>query len=196
MSIPEYILKAARGYAAEHGGGRRTEDAFIAGFDASRSQKKRVAVTEEVEPQLFNECWKTYNRKGDRGKAMSEWCRLSADERRQVLPHVKVYVASREIRFQKDFERYLRDKVFRQVIFRGNQVVYDPSQFVDANVYRPTVDGIFQWWNEERKCLMFNGHVDMINDGYTEETRPDGARAAWNMYEWVWSREQKKWIKQ
>ena len=42
---------------------------------------------------------------------------------------------------------------------------------------------------------MFNGHVEMINDGYTDETRPDGARAAWNMYEWTWSRAQRQWVK-
>ena len=67
---------------------------------------------------------------------------------------------------------------------------YNPEE------YHPIVDGDHQWWNEKRKCLMFNGYTHMLNDGYTAETRPDGAKIAHNMYEWIWSKEKKEWIKQ
>ena len=193
-TIPKYILEAAREYRKINGGGEKVENAFIAGYEATK--KRDVKDIVPVAQELFEVCWQAYNKKGSKQTAFAAWCKLNDDERQQVMPHIKQYVASRERQYQKDFERYLRDRTFMEVIIRGNQTIYDPQQVEEANVYRPTVDGVFQWWNEKRQCLMFNGHVEMINDGYTDETRPDGARAAWNMYEWMWSKKQRKWIKQ
>ena len=79
------------------------------------------------------------------------------------------------------------------------------ESFVDNNIgtsstvdeeYNPICDGVFQSWDDKRKCLLFNGYIHMLNDGYTDETRPDGARIAHNMYEWVWSKQGKEWVKQ
>ena len=192
-NIPKYIIEAAREWRRQNGGGERVENAFIAGYEAARRREVQDVVP--VDEELFKQCWEAYNKKGSRKNAFAAWCKLKDEERPRVLPHVRMYVASRELQYQKDFERYLRDRTFMEVIIRGNQTIYDPQQVEEANVYHPTVDGIFQWWNEERQCLMFNGHVEMINDGYTDETRPDGARAAWNMYEWTWSRAQRQWVK-
>ena len=122
--------------------------------------------------------------------------KLTDEERLKVLPHVKAYVGSRDLQFQRDFERYLRDKTFEEVIIKGNDTIYDPDKFDKTNEYHPTTDGIFQYWNDERKCLMFNGYIDQLNDGYTDDTRPDGAKVAWSMYEWIWSSRTKQWIKQ
>lgn len=144
----------------------------------------------------FEVCWKAYNRKGSKKKSLEQWQKLTDEERLKVLPHVKAYVGSRDLQFQRDFERYLRDKTFEEVIIKGNDTIYDPDKFDKTNEYHPTTDGIFQYWNDERKCLMFNGYIDQLNDGYTDDTRPDGAKVAWSMYEWEWSSRTKQWIKQ
>ena len=144
----------------------------------------------------FEICWKAYNRKGSKKKSLEQWQKLTDEERAKVLPHVRAYVGSRDLQFQKDFERYLRDKTFEEVIIKGNDTVYDPERFDKKTEYRPTTDGVFQYWNEKRQCLMFNGYIDQLNDGYTKDNRPDGAKVAWQMYEWIWSSRTKEWIKQ
>ena len=79
---------------------------------------------------------------------------------------------------------------------RSWEAYVDENLKICDNEYRPVTDGVFQYWNEKRQCLMFNGYIDQLNDGYTDDTRPDGAKVAWSMYEWVWSSQTKQWIKQ
>lgn len=79
---------------------------------------------------------------------------------------------------------------------RSWEAYVDENLKIGDNEYRPITDGIYQYWNEKRKCLMFNGYIDQLNDGYTDDTRPDGAKVAWSMYEWIWSSQKKQWIKQ
>ena len=198
MAIPEYILKAADEYCKSLTGVKKelAYNAFIAGHKATRQPKaKNVSLSDEQEA-LFKECWEAYKSKGNKSKAKLEWSKLSEGETAMVLPHIKVYVASRDTCYLKDFERYLRDKVFATVIVKGNDTIYNPEQFANIEEYRPTTDGIFQYWNPDRKCLMFNGYIDQLNDGYTKDNRPDGAKVAWSMYEWIWSSRTKEWIKQ
>lgn len=162
----------------------------------SKSKREKKEKDNNISFADFEICWKAYNRKGSKKKSLEQWQKLTDEERKKVLPHVKAYVSSRDKQYQKDFERYLRDKVFDEVIIKGNETVYDPEKFEKTNEYRPTTDGFFQYWDDKRQCLMFNGYIDQLNDGYTADTRPDGARVAWQMYEWVWSSRTKEWIKQ
>lgn len=159
-------------------------------------EKKKKEKIKKEKDEKFEECWLAYNRKGAKAKAFEYWQKLSDKEKEQVLPHIKVYVSSRERVYQKDFERYLRDKIFKTIIVKGNDTIYDPEQFTDAKEYRPITDGIFQVWNADRKCLLFNGFVDQLNDGYTSDNRPDGAKIASGLYEWIWSSQTKEWVKQ
>ena len=198
MAIPEYILRAADDYCKTFTGAKKelAYNAFIAGYKSTRQPKvKNIALSEDQEI-LFEECWETYKYKGNKAKAKLEWSKLSDKESNLVLPHLKVYVESRDQCYLKDFERYLHDKVFLSVIVKGNNTIYNPEQYANEQVYRPTTDGIFQYWNTERKCLMFNGYIDQLDDGYTKDNRPDGAKVAWSMYEWVWSKQKQKWVKQ
>ena len=196
MSVPNYILIAARNYAKEHGGGRKTEDAFIAGFEASRSWKKKDEAPLPIDTQLFEECWKMYGLKGSRSASLSEWCKLTDNERGMVMPHIKAYTTTRDKIYQKDFERYLKNKTFMDaVIVKGGVVVYNPTQIVEDEGYHPLTD-MFQTWNDARHCLMFNGDIDNLNDGYTSDNRPDGAMVAWGMYSWKWNKVRREWIKQ
>ena len=165
--------------------------------DIDNNKKKNKEKNNKKEKdEKFEECWLAYNRKGSKSKSLEYWNKLSDDEKSLVLPHIKVYVSSRERVYQKDFERYLRDKVFKTIIVKGNDTIYDPDQFSNPEEYRPVTDGIFQVWNAERKCLLFNGFVDQLNDGYTSDNRPNGAKIANGMYEWVWSSQTKQWVKQ
>lgn len=162
----------------------------------SNVEKKKKEKIKKEKDEKFEECWLAYNRKGSKAKSLEYWNKLSDEEKSLVLPHIKVYVSSRERVYQKDFERYLRDKIFRTIIVKGNDTIYDPEQFTDTKEYRPITDGIFQVWNADRKCLLFNGFVDQLNDGYTSDNRPDGAKIASGLYEWVWSSQTKQWVKQ
>lgn len=148
--------------------------------------------TSDKKDELFEECWLAYRRKGSKKKAKDYWKKLTDDEKSSVLSHIKAYVASRDVQFQKDFERYLRDKTFTTIVIRGNSTIYDPDQ---SGEYSPQADGIFQYWNAERHCLIFNGDIEHLDDGYTAENRPNGAKCAWGMYEWVWNGINKEWVK-
>lgn len=161
-----------------------------------KEKETKVSTKKKEVDELFEECWKAYRRKGSKKEAFEVWKKLTDAEKSVIPSHIKSYVSTRELQYQKDFQRYLSHKIFNTVVFQGNQAVYDPDIFSNSNEYKPITDGDHQWWNEKRKCLMFNGYIHMLNDGYTAETRPDGAKIAHNMYEWIWSKEKKEWIKQ
>ena len=193
MAVPEYIIKAANEYSK---GDVKLFNAFIAGHKATRQpQTKFISLCNEQET-AFEQCWVLYGRKGSKAQAKREWAKMPTSSIPLVLSHIKAYVGSREKKYQKDFERYLRDRIFETVVMDGNRIVYDPEQLSNATEYRPISDGIFQFWDDKRKCLMFNGYIDQLNDGYTKENRPDGAKAVWQMYSWIWNAERKEWVKQ
>lgn len=159
-------------------------------------EKKEKEKVKKEKDEKFEECWLAYSRKGSKAKSLEYWNKLSDADKELVLPHIKAYVSSREKRYQKDFERYLRDKIFKNIVVKGNDTIYDPERLSSPDEYRPIADGVFLVWNDDRKCLLFNGYIDQLNDGYTPENRPDGAKVASGMYEWIWSGITKEWVKQ
>lgn len=85
--------------------------------DKSLSQKK---------DEFFEECWLLYNRKGSKKKSFEQWKKLKEEEKEQAKKHIVAYVESvSDIRYQKDFERYLRDKVFNNVVFKDGKALFD-----------------------------------------------------------------------
>lgn len=151
---------------------------------------------------LFEECWVAYRRKGSKRKAFEYWKKLTDVEKQNVMPHIKAYVSTRELQYQKDFERYLRDKIFMTVVFGNNKVVYDPSKLgrgeVQSNVYMPTCDGALSW-NDYYSSFIFVGYWDGVHipDGYTNETRPNGATIMLNNGRGniTWNKNTKQWEK-
>lgn len=135
--------------------------------------------------ELFEKCWIAYKRKGSKKKSFEYWKKLTDVEKQNVMPHIKAYVSTRELQFQKDFERYLRDKIFMTVVFGNNKVVYDPTKIGKGEtvneVYMPTCDGALSW-NEYYNCYMYVGFWDgkHIPDGYDDDTRPDSASVTLN----------------
>lgn len=164
----------------------------------SKPDYKTKENTNVLKKDLFEECWTAYRRKGIKKKAKEYWNKLKESEMDMVLPHIKAYVSSREVHFQKDFERYLRDRVFETVVYSGNNIVYDPTKQDDSTeMYVPTCGGALMY-NDYYKCYMYTGYWDgHIADGYTDDNRPDGATITLNNGRGtiVWSRETKEWRK-
>ena len=120
------------------------------------------------------------------------------------MQHIKIYTKTRELQYQQDFERYLRDKTFLSVVVSKNNIVYDPTKLGKgesaSNVYMPS--GNFSiTWDDKLKAYIYIGFYSdgqAIADGYTDATRPDGARIVLNngRGELVWSSITRTWIKQ
>ena len=154
--------------------------------------------------ELFETCWVAYRRKGKKGKAKPYWDKLTKSEKDSVLQHIKIYTKTRELQYQQDFERYLRDKTFLSVVVSKNNIVYDPTKLGKgesaSNVYMPS--GNFSiTWDDQLKAYLYIGFYSegqAIADGYTDATRPDGARIVLNngRGELVWSSITRTWIKQ
>ena len=120
------------------------------------------------------------------------------------MQHIKIYTKTRELQYQQDFERYLRDKTFLSVVVSKNNIVYDPTKLGKgesaSNVYMPS--GNFSiTWDDQLKAYLYIGFYSdgqAIADGYTDATRPDGARIVLNngRGELVSSSITRTWIKQ
>lgn len=149
------------------------------------TDNKEKNKEEETKKELFEQCWIAYMRKGKKGKSLQYWKKLTESEKKMVLPHIKAYVTSRELQYQQDFERYLRDKTFTTIVFSKNKVIYDPTRLDKKDkaneVYMPLTDGALSW-NDYYTCYMYVGYWDgkHIPDGYDDDTRPDGASVTLN----------------
>lgn len=160
-----------------------------------RKDKEERDKSLSKKDELFEECWIAYRRKGSKAKSKTYWNKLSNEERKRVLQHIKSYVSVRDLSYQKDFERYLRDKIFDTVIVNGNQIVYDPNCETDLE-YHPYGNTSIMW-NEQYKCYSYIGYFDgTLCDGYTDDNRPDGAFVRLNNARGTitWSKDEKKWI--
>lgn len=171
-------------------------------FDTLAAVVDYLRQPSDTKKELFEECWIAYRRKGSKKKASEYWKKLSDTEKENVLVHIKAYTATRELQYQKDFERYLRDKIFMTIVFNGNKVVYDPTKIGKGEtineVYMPTCDGSLSW-NDYYKCFMYVGFWDgrHIADGYNDDNRPNGATITLNNGRGTitWDSDTKQWVK-
>lgn len=92
-------------------------------------KKKRNEYTDD-----FEEAYVAYRRKGNKANAYKMWLKLTDDEKKKVAIHIPHYVSTREVQYQKDFERYLRDKVFENVVYLRDKVVFDPYAIESATL--------------------------------------------------------------
>lgn len=151
--------------------------------------------------ELFETCWVAYRRKGKKGKAKSYWNKLTQSEKENVLAHIKPYVSSRELQYQQDFERYLRDKTFLSVVISKNNIVYDPTKLgkgeSTSNVYVPSGNFAITWDDNLKAYLYIGFYSDgmMMPDGYDNDNRPDGAKLVLNNGRGTitWNKKTKTW---
>lgn len=190
------------GYVLDNGNGVRFNDDVVT-FDEMATIVDYLRTSDNKD-DLFETCWVAYRRKGSKKKSKEYWRKLTDAEKENVMAHIKAYVKSRDLCYQKDFERYLRDKTFNEIIIKGNNVVYDPTKLGKgesvSQVYMPS--GNFSiTWDDQLKAYLYIGFYSdgqAIADGYTDSTRPDGARIVLNngRGELVWSSITRTWIKQ
>lgn len=188
-------------YVFDDGKGVRLNDDVIT-FDEMAAIVDYLRQPTDTRKELFEECWVAYRRKGSKKKSLEYWRKLSDKEKDVVLKHIKAYVGSRDVQYQKDFERYLRDRTFMTIVFNGNKVVYDPTKTGDGEtqsaVYMPTCDGALSW-NDYYNCFIYVGYWDGHNiaDGYDDNNRPNGATITLNNGRGTitWNSETKSWDK-
>lgn len=159
--------------------------------DTNVSKKKAIDY-----PQEYEDDFALYGRKGSKKKGYERWMSLSDEDKEKMRSHIPYYLQSNERQYLKDFEGYINQRLFESPVYRGSELLFDPIQMEIPSVYAPKTDGVFQWWDDKEKCLHFNGYIDMVDDGYTADNRPDGAKLKWQMYTWIWSASKKEWIKQ
>ena len=116
-------------------------------YDKEIKKEETKENTKVLKKDLFEECWVAYRRKGIKKRAKEYWNKLSDEEMNMVMPHIKAYVSSRDVQYQKDFERYLRDRVFLEVVYSGNNIIYDPTK---TSSEEPSLD-------EKEGSLIING---------------------------------------
>lgn len=201
----EYILVASKTSDTENFRyGKNTAQENIDNISLPNTKdtdNKEKNKEEEINKELFEKCWVAYRRKGKKGKAKPYWDKLSANEKDSVLQHIKIYTKTRELQYQQDFERYLRDKTFLSVVVSKNNVVYDPTRLDKKDKaneeYMPLTDGALSW-NDYYQKYMYVGNFDgFIPDGYTDENRPDGATIMLNNNrgDIMWDANFRVWIK-
>lgn len=125
--IPEYIINAAMEYKEKHGGSEDVYNAFIAGYKATKQKKAKNIVLSESQETWFEKAWEAYRGKGHKGDAKYEWAKIPESEYQSIMSHITAYVASRDISYQKDFERYLKGKEYMSIVCNGNNVTYSPE---------------------------------------------------------------------
>ena len=94
--------------------------------DAPKEKREKPKVTKD---EGFEAAWLLYRRKGSKKKALEQWNRLTDEERETAKGHIPAYIDSvSDIKYQKDFERYLRDKCFNDVVYKNNRVLFDANE--------------------------------------------------------------------
>lgn len=186
-------------YLSDEGDGVNIDD--WVSFDTLAAVVDYLREPSEIDKEGFEKCWKAYKMKGLKKKALDYWKKLTEKERAMVLPHINAYAQSRDVQYMRDFERYLRDKVFMTVVYNGNQVLYDPTKTTESGqqeAYVPICGGGLSW-NDYYKCFIYVGYWDgkHISDGYDDNTRPHGATITLNNGRGIisWDANLKEWRK-
>ena len=103
---------------------------FIESYREVYEQAKEEIAKEEKpkasKDEGFESAWLLYRRKGSKKKSLEQWVKLTDEEKETAKGHIPAYIESvSDVKYQKDFERYLRDKCFNNVVYKNNRIVYD-----------------------------------------------------------------------
>ena len=96
-------------------------------YGVKKEKDKDLSLsTKKEKDDAFEQCWLAYRRKGSKAKAHKEWKKLTANDKLQAEKHIRYYVESAtDVKYQKDFERYLRDKCFLNVVYKDGKIIFD-----------------------------------------------------------------------
>lgn len=88
-------------------------------------------ITRTERDDSFDSFWKIYKRKGNKKQAYKEWLKLTPQQIEKIFEHAPKYVASRELKFCKDAERYLKHEVYYDEIFADSDAKSTREGFID-----------------------------------------------------------------
>ncbi|MBQ0073986.1 MAG: hypothetical protein KBT34_07305 [Prevotella sp.] len=163
--------------------------------DIKEKEEKKLSSKKESD-ELFEECWKAYRRKGSKKVAKTHWAKLNDDERQKVKVHIPYYVSAASDRnYQKDFERYLRDRIFETPVYNNNQLVYDPENG-STSIYHPYGNTSIIWDDIHKRYIIMSPPEWGVADGYTDDNRPHGAELWYQNRLYVWLSPHKYWHKE
>lgn len=81
----------------------------------------------------FELFWIAYKRKGNKKAARQAWNKMPAAKQAKAMEHAPKYIASRELQFCKDAERYLRMEVYNdEIITAGVTTVAGVIEYRDS----------------------------------------------------------------
>lgn len=145
--------------------------------------------------ELYEECWKAYRRKGSKKVAKTHWVKLKDDERQKVKIHIPYYVSAASDRnYQKDFERYLRDRIFETPVYKNNQLVYDPENG-STGAYHPFGNNSIIWSDVHKHYIIMSPPEWGVADGYKDAERPQGAELWYQNQKYTWDKQKALWQK-
>lgn len=87
-------------------------------------------ATTEVWP-TFDDFYNAYQKKVGRVNAEKQWAKLKQKDKEELMQHVPLYVKSREKKYRKDPERYLKHRTWEDEIIggvKGEQQSFDAIQ--------------------------------------------------------------------
>lgn len=164
--------------------------------------EKKENIKEKKErnkyPEDFEKAWVLAQRKGSKSEAFKYWQRLKDEDKEKIIAHLPFYYKSNEMQYLKDFSGYINRCYYSNVVYdRQGRILYDPER-QSSNIYRPTCD-VSLMWNDYYSSFIFVGYWDGVHipDGYTDETRPNGATIMLNNGRGniTWNSETKTWNK-
>lgn len=172
---------------------QQLEDIYIDNInikeEGSIEPKKKKQYSDE-----FDSDWDLYGRKGSKKNSYEQWKKLTDEDKEKMRRHIPHYLQSNDRQYLKDFERYIKHRVFESPVYRQSNMLFDP-QMVENHQngeYDPS-----EWLNydENFDAFRYFGREPKydLRDGYTDDNRPDGARVVTQATVYVWSASSKKW---
>lgn len=109
-------------------------DSYREAYEQANEEIAKEEKSKTLKDEGFESAWLLYRRKGSKKKSLEQWSRLTDEERETAKGHIPAYIESvSDIKYQKDFERYLRDKCFNNVVYKNNRIVYDANEVKDEH---------------------------------------------------------------
>lgn len=104
-------------------------DSYREAYEQANEEIAKEEKPKASKDEGFESAWLLYRRKGSKKKSLEQWVKLTDEERETANGHIPAYIESvSDIKYQKDFERYLRDKCFNNVVYKNNRIVYDAHE--------------------------------------------------------------------
>jgi hypothetical protein len=87
----------------------------------------------------FDDFWQLYDKKVGKPNAIKEWCKLTQLEKETAMLHAENYINSREKKYCKDPERYLKHRTFEDEIIQhtnGQSTKQTTGQYLAEKYFR------------------------------------------------------------